>query len=105
MPRRARTELEKATSEMSERFMSHPELMGALHTMAARYEALHPEDAKYGLHAIRDTIGVLVVMRMEATATEIEELKNKLLAELEEATKEKDKLKAEINAARKEDQN
>jgi hypothetical protein len=63
--RKQKTEVEKATTPASERFMGIPELMDGVTKLEASYKKLFPDDKKFALTAIRDTVNVIYAKRLE----------------------------------------
>jgi hypothetical protein len=82
--RRNASEAEKATTPASERFMSQPDLMAMLAKTVTTYMKHFPFDALYGLHAVRDTVQVLIAKRTDDLIAERKSEIERLRAELAE---------------------
>ena len=85
MARKTKTEVEKATTPASERFMSNSELMDGITKLEALYKKSFPEDKKFAISAIRDTVNVLYATRLETMIADHNHEVELLVAELRKA--------------------
>jgi hypothetical protein len=85
MARKTKTEVEKATTPASERFMSSPELMDGINKLEALYKKSFPEDKKFAISAIRDTVNVIYARRLETMIAEHNHEVDLLVSELRKA--------------------
>ena len=85
MARKQKSEVEKATTEASERFMSSAEMMDVLTKLEASYKKAFPDDKKFALTAIRDSINVIYAKRLETMIAEHNHEVELLTAELRKA--------------------
>lgn len=85
MARKQKTEVEKATTEASIRFMGVPELMEGITKLEALYKKTFPEDKKFAISAIRDTVNVIYAKRLESMIADHNHEVDLLVAELRKA--------------------
>ena len=66
MPRKAATNLERATTPRGEDFLANPKLKAALESLAVLTRVTLPDDADFPFGAIRDGAAMLAATEFEA---------------------------------------
>jgi hypothetical protein len=85
MARKQKTEVEKATTPASDRFMGVPELMDGITKLETLYKKTFPDDKKFAISAIRDTVNVIYAKRLESMIADHNHEVELLVAELRKA--------------------